>query len=795
MTQTYLKIAFRNLVRNKVYSFINILGLSLGIAGSIVIFQFVKYHLDTDTYHAKSKNIYRVVMDLHLDDGSIEHEKGSPFMLHNTLKNDFVEVENSAYLGQQEVTISVQNTKGTVDKYLEKQTAAFINPDYFNVFDYQWLVGNAALMNVPNSVVLTERAAKKYFGSVNPINKILKINNLQSVKVVGLLKDYSENTDLKTEVFVSLPTIKVIFPDYGYEEWSWFIKSRETYISLKDGVSKQRFEAQIPAFSKKYYGEMAKYYQFHLQELSDVHFGLDYGGKIKKSTLLTLSLIGILLVVIACINFINLSTARSFKRFKEIGVRKSLGSTQTQLFWQFLTEIIIISLLSILIGLIVSYLAVPTLNNWLKIQLTSTQFFDTKLLIFLPILTVCIIILAGFYPSFFVIRFNPIKALRGINEGTKNGISIRKGLVVTQFCISFVLIVAAILVVLQLDFIEKKDIGSSKDLILQVNLPSNEKSSLTTLKNQLAQRPFVKNLSFTRSAPSSKGGWGGSVKFENREWEKFVARSRVGDENYLDTYQIKLVTGRKPTASDTIKEVLINQKLVKDLGLKSPQEALDKRLFIGDGNNKEGQIVGVVADFNNTDLYSGIEPTVIFSAQNRYKQLAIKLNKFDSDKTIAQIKKTWERVFPDDVFEYSFYDQELAAFYEKEKLMQSLSISFALLSIFIACLGLFGLATFTVESRTKEIGIRKVLGASVANLTALLSKDFLKLVSIAVVVGSPIAYFLMDKWLQDFAFRILISGWVFVSSAVLLIIISLLTVSYQAVKAAMANPVKSLRTE
>ena len=234
---------------------------------------------------------------------------------------------------------------------------------------------------------------------------------------------------------------------------------------------------------------------------------------------------------------------------------------------------------------------------------------------------------------------------------------------------------------------------------------------------------------------------------------------------------------------------------VKDLGLKSPQEALDKRLFIGDGNNKEGQIVGVVADFNNTDLYSGIEPTVIFSSQNRYKQLAIKLNNFDLDKTIAQIKKTWESVFPDDVFEYSFYDQELATFYEKEKLIQNLSISFALLSIFIACLGLFGLATFTVESRTKEIGIRKVLGASVANLTALLSKDFLKLVSIAVVVGSPMAYFLMEKWLQDFAFRIQISGWVFVFSAILLVLIALLTVSYQAIKAAVVNPMKSLRTE
>jgi putative ABC transport system permease protein len=794
MIQNYFKIAWRNLKRNKVFSFINITGLALGIAGSIIIFQLVKYHLSTDSYHKDAKNIYRVVMDLHLGDGSVEHEKGSPFILHNTLKKDFASIRNVAYVGKEELIISVIKINGVVNKYLEKESAIFTNSEYFDLFYYQWLVGNPSSLNNPNSVILTEKYAKKYFGNTNPIGKILKINSLQDLKVVGLLKNYPENTDLKTDVFISLPTIKNIIPDYGYNDWYWFSSTRETYISLQKNTLKEDFEKQLPAFSKKYFGQDAKVFQFYLQELSDVHFNPNYGGKIKKSTIVMLSFIGLLLILIACINFINLSTAQSFKRVKEIGVRKVLGSSQRQLFWQFITEITVIAVIAISLALFFGYMAIPTLNNWLKTEINSSHFFDVKLLIFIPLLLIFIIIIAGVYPSFIISNFNPIKALKGNNQGLSKGISLRKALVTTQFCISFILIAVSILVVFQIDFLRNKDIGLNKDLILHVNIPNNEKSILTTFKNQLLQKSYVKNVSFERSAPSSKFGGGGQIKFENGDFTKFAVRSRIADENYLDTYQIKLVTGRKPIACDTVREVLVNEKLVKDLGIKKPEEVINKRLLLGDSGQK-GVIVGVVADFNNTDLYAKIEPTVIFSLMNRYKQVAIKLNAFDSEKTVQDISKTWEILFPNEVIEYSFYDQELAQFYQKEDLIRNLTISFALLSIFISCLGLFGLVSFTITQRNKEIGIRKVLGASVNRIVILLSKEFLKLVLMSFIIAIPMAWWAMDKWLQDFAYRIEISWWIFALTGVFSLVITLLTVSYQAIKAAVANPIKSLRTE
>lgn len=781
-------------MNSKNYSLINIAGLSLSIFGSIIIFQFVKFHVDTDTYHQKFKNIYRVVMDLHLDEG-IEHEKGSPFILHETLKNDFSNVEHTAYLGQHEMTISISKGNSSPDRYLEKEFAAFINEGYFKIFDYQWQAGNASLLNLPNMAVLTEKYAKKYFGEANPINQILNINNKQDVKVIGVLKDIPGNTDLRTEVFISLPTMKTIMPEFGYEDWQWFTKSKETYISLKNKTSKETFEAQFSSFSKKYYGENARYYQFHLQKLSDVHFNLDYNGKIKKSTILFFSLIGILLIVIACINFINLSTAHSFRRSKEIGIRKTLGSSQPQLFWQFMTEVAIVSGVSVMLALFFAYIATPVVNDWLAVRITFKQFFDFKTVIFVFILVIFTTLTAGFYPSLVVAWFNPLNALKGNSKEFGGGISLRKGLVVMQFGISFILIAFSILIVQQINYINNKDIGSSKKLILHIKIPNPENNNLTVFKNQLLQKPYVQNISFSGIPPSSKEGWGGSIKLDDRGWEKFPVRSRSADENYLDTYQIKLLTGRKPVASDTIREVLINEKLVKTLGFKDPEEALNRKLTIGDADNKIATITGIVSDFNNTDLYSGIEPTVIFSLKTRYKQAAVRLNTFDAKNKIREISEVWQAIYPNDVFEYSFYDDELARFYAREEVTRGLIIFFASLSVFVSCLGLLGLVSLAVSQRIKEIGVRKVLGASAGGIIALLSQDFLKLIIIANGIAIPVAYYFMNKWLQDFAFRISIGWELFLLAGAIALLIALATISFQAIKAAMANPVKALRTE
>jgi len=786
-----LKFTLRVLSRNKLFTFLNIFGLALGMAGGIIVFQLVKYHLSVDIYHKNAERIYRAVVDLNLGDGSIEHERGSSFILHNTLKKEFSAVEHAAYLAHRPLTIAVA-AKNKVNKYLEKESAAFTNADYFRIFDYDWKVGKPEVLDNPNNVVLTERYAQKFFGNENPIGKSIKLENKQEVVVAGIVGNYPANTDLKTDIFVSIPTLKTLVPNYGYEDWGWIETSRETFVMLRSADLKNEFNKQMPAFSKRYHGADSEIFKYHLQDLSDIHFNIDYGGKIKKSTVNLLLMIGVLMVIIACINFINLSTALSFKRYKEVGVRKTLGSSKWQIFWQFISETAIVATLSVVLAVMVASFTTPLLGQWLKTPISVNVLSDVKLVGFILVLLIAIVFIAGFYPATVIASFNPLKALKNIAE-VPGKFTLRKSLVVTQFSIACILIAVSIIVVLQLDYLKNKDLGLNKDLILHVNIPNTESNTMNAFKNQLLQKPDIENVSFFRTAPTSQSGNGGSIKFENRDWEKFIGRSKTADAAYIDTYGIKLVSGRKPIASDTLRELLVNEKMVKDLGLKSPEEALNKQLLVGDFS-KTGIIVGVVADFNNTDLYSGIEPTIIFSSQAHYRQAAIKLKIYNAG-TIKNIAAIWEKLYSDNVFEYSFFKEDIARFYEREELISNLTKTFAALSVFISCLGLFGLATFSIKQRTKEIGIRKVLGASIVSITTLLSLDFLKLVGVAIVVAVPIAYYFMAEWLQDFAYRVSIEWWIFAVTGIAVILIALLTISYQAIRAALVNPVKSLKSE
>lgn len=786
-----LKFTLRVLTRNRLFTFLNIAGLALGMAGGILVFQLVKYHLSVDTYHKNTDRIYRAVVDLHLGDGNIERSKGSAYILHSTLKKEYPSVEYTTYLAHKPLTVAITE-KSNIRKYSEKESAAFTNADYFRIFDYEWKAGTPIVLDEPNKAVLTERYARKFFGAENPIGKSMKLENRLEVVVAGILKDYPDNTDFKTDIFVSLSTIKTLVPDYGYQDWGWIESSRETFVMLRPNDQKAAFEKQMPAFSKRYHGADSEIFKYHLQDLSDAHFNIDYGGKIKKSTIGLLLVIGVLMVLIACINFINLSTALSFKRYKEVGVRKTLGSSQGQIFWQFISETAVVAVFSTAVALISAYVSAPLLSQWLNTPLSINLFSDFKLIGFIVLLLVVIVFVAGFYPAMVIASFNPLKAFKNITELSKT-FTLRRGLVVTQFSIACILIAVSILVILQLDYLKNKDLGLRKDMILQVNIPNPEIDKLTTFRNQLLQQTNIENVSFFRTAPSSKTGSGGSIRYENRDWEKFVARSKMADEAYIDTYGIKLVAGRRPVASDTLREIVVNEKMVKDLGLKSPEEILNKKLLVGD-LSKTGIIVGVVADFNNTDLYSGVEPTVILSSRIHYRYAAVQLKAFNPD-TIQDIIRIWERLYPDNVFEYSYFKEELARFYEREELISNLTKTFAALSVFISCLGLFGLATFSIKQRTKEIGIRKVLGASVFSITALLSLDFLKLVLVSIIVAVPIAYYFMVEWLKDFAYRVSIEWWIFAATGIVAVVIALLTISYQAIKAALANPIKSLKTE
>ncbi|MCF2488304.1 FtsX-like permease family protein [Dyadobacter sp. CY347] len=794
MLRNYLRVAWRNLVRNKVYSAINVAGLGIGMAGAIIIFQLVSYHLGVDKHHAQADKIFRMVVDLHLEDGSVEHEKGSAFALHTALRKEFANVSHAAYLAERELTISIEQANNS-KKFFEKSSAAFTDSEFFKIFDYQFLAGNAAVLNVPGHIVITERYAQKYFGKSNPMGRLIRLNNAENVTVAGVIKDFPEQTDFKKDVFVSLPTLKKLIPEYGYEDWGWIDSNRETFVSLRSEEDKAALENQLVAFAKKIHGADSNVFHYHLQPLSDIHFNMNYGGKIKYYTIVMLATVGLLLILIACFNFINISTAQSFKRSKEVGIRKVLGVSQWQVFWLFIYEAALFSGMSFVLSILLSKLLAPVISNWLEIIVEVNIFTDFTLLAFSFLLLFFVVCVAGIYPALVISNLNPIRAIKGMTLANDGGsFSVRKGLVVAQFSISFVLIAVSMVIILQSRYLKNKDLGLNKDLILHVGLPETETAKIEALSNEIPGIKEVASISFFRNPPSSQAGNGGSIKFENRDWEKFVARSRVADNHYIATYGLKLIAGRNAVQSDTLHELLINNKLAKSLGLKSPEEALNKRLVVGDMDNKTGVIVGVLSDFNNADLYSTIEPTVIYASKKHYRSAGIKLQNLSAS-TIPDIMKVWQKHFPEYVFQYSFYDEEIAGFYKREELASNLTSMFALLSVFLSCLGLFGLALFSIEQRTKEIGIRKVLGASIASITTLLSMDFLRLVAIAIIIASPVSYFFMNKWLQDFAFRIDIEWWIFAVSALLAIAIACLTVGYQSVKAALANPVKTLKTE
>jgi putative ABC transport system permease protein len=504
--------------------------------------------------------------------------------------------------------------------------------------------------------------------------------------------------------------------------------------------------------------------------------------------------VGILLILIACFNFINLSTAQAFKRSKEVGVRKVLGVSQAQVFWLFIQETALLTSMAGIISLLIAWLFAPVLGQWLGVNIGINVFADPLLLVFCGALLLFVVIMAGVYPAVIVSHFNPVKAIKGLlRENNRSLFSVRKGLVVTQFSISFVLIAVSTLIILQSEFLKNKDLGIDKNLILHLNLPETETSKLAALRNELSALPEVKDLSFFRSAPSVQMSGGGTIKFENRDWEKFVARSRAADDHFVKTYGIKLLAGRIPMHSDTLNELLINRKLVRALGLKSPEAALNRKLLVGDAG-KTGTIVGVLSDFNNGDLYTAIEPTIVFADRARYRTAGVKLSRVNAA-TISRIGAVWQKQFPENVFEYSFYDEEIAKFYQREELATRLTTTFALLSVCLSCLGLLGLAIFAIEQRTKEIGIRKVLGASVAGITAMLSMDFLKLVLVAIVIACPVAWYFMHRWLQDFAYRIEVSWWIFAWAGLLAAGIALLTVGFQSIKAALTDPVRSLKSE
>ncbi|WP_254560712.1 FtsX-like permease family protein [Dyadobacter diqingensis] len=799
MIKNYFKIAIRNLRLNRTYAILNILGLGLGITGAVLIFLFLQYHLSTDRHQPGFDQIYRVVLDLHLDEGT-EHEPGSAAPMAPTLLRDYPQVEKAGFMAKMpNITLAATDGQRT-NRFLEKTNVVLADQGFMEMFAFGWISRfNPHQMTEPATVVISEKIARKYFGETAVTGKTLRMNNMHDLRIIGVIQDQKNPTDLDFEVYISLATIKQIDSAYDMSSFSWISSRNFTFVRFAENTDVQKIHKLLKNNGSKYYGAEAKYYEHQFQPLSDIHFNERYDGKIRRSILWILAGVGTFLLVIACINFINLATAQALKRAKEIGIRKVLGSTQQQLFWQFMSETGLITLASSLLASLFILLALPVMNNWT--QTNAYHFgllFQFELTIFWIFTLLLIVILAGFYPAVIISGFNPITALKGrLGSKQVGGIGLRRSLIAVQLIIAQVLVIGTLILLLQMKFFKNADLGFDQHAVVTLSLPKTDsaKKVSQSFRNELMQNTDVKSVSYQYEAPTSSMGYGGSVRFDNRsEWEKFVIRDRFADQHYLETYRMPLLAGRSTVDRDSVTEFVVNEELMHRVGIQDPQKMLGRQLEDGNTGLK-GPIVGVVKSFHLKSLQEAVEPCAIFANPKLYKEVAIRLNTKDFSRSLKVIQNAWQKIYPDEVFEYQFVDEKIARFYEKEEQLTTLIQAFAVTAIFICCLGLFGMVSFMVSQRTKEIGVRKVLGASVNSIVLLFGKEFLQLVGLAFIIATPVAWYFMSNWLNNFAYRIDLHWWIMASGGLIILLITLLTVGYKVVLAALMNPVKSLKAE
>ena len=794
MFRNLLKIAWRNLVKRKVFTTINVLGLAIGFGSSILIYLFLNHHLSFDNFHASSDRIYRFVTVEHRDD--VDYEATVPPAFAKVFRESYGYAEKVAKIAHWEnIQLDVETDSGKVQV---KEDLLFAEATFLEIFNYplQEQLGNRTLAE-PNTVYLTQEMSNKLFGNVNALGETLLLDNQETLEVIGILKNFPKATMIKEGIFVSFETLRNLEDFAGLEVWTGMTSSLECFALLHPNQDIAAIETALLELPKKHRPNSKNRHEYKLQPLSDVHFNPDFGG-VDPTLLWAFGIIGLFLISIACINFINISTAQAFYRSKEIGIRKVLGSFKNHLFWQFLSETFVISLFALVIGVVFASLSLPSFNDLFKTELSLDSLFTIEFFVFVTLLLMLISFLSGSYPGILMSRIVPVLALKGkLNHNDTGGSSTRKVLVVAQFAISIILIAATLIISRQIDYAINTDLGFDKESIVMVNIPKElDKVQLESLTNRLGQIREVHHVSACLSSPGgSENRWGTGVKYHNRpEYEEFGMQVKLADLNYLSTFDLELVAGRNYFKSDSIAEVVVNERFGKKVGVSDPEELLGKR-FEANGGYVKATIVGVIKDFHDGDFTEEISP--VFLAQNSewYDEIALKINLEDVSTTLTQIKEIWLDTFDGYIYEYNFLDDRVAEQYDEEQRYLSLSKTFSGLAILIGCLGIYGLILFYVGQRTKEIGIRKVLGSSVADILALFSMDFFKLILIAGLLATPISWYLMEQWLQGYTYRTQIHWWIFAMAIFSIMVITLLTISYQTLKAAIANPVKSLRTE
>ena len=809
MLRNYIKTAFRNLGRRKNYTIINIAGLAAGIAICLVLFIVIRYEVSFDDYHEKKDRIYRVLTEYHHADApDIFYGRGIPYPMPEGLKANFPQVETLApvYADNNDQLLITDENGSIIKKFKEENGVFFTTPSFFSIFDFPLLSGSYTTLKEPNNVLIAKETAEKYFGDwKTAMGKTIRLKSSYGddvLKVSGILATIPANTDFQVKLAVAYGTGFTGNYIAKSTNWDGTGSAFGCYLLLRHNTSVGNFNQQLRAYSKKVKSPENK--DSHIiQPLKAVHYDTQAGNNsnntISRELLNALWLIGAFILLIACVNFINLSTAQAVNRSKEVGIRKVLGSNRQSLKIQFLTETFLIVVISVLAAVGIAIITVPLVGKMLDMSISFNVFVNPMIVLFLLILTVVVTILAGFYPSIVLAKFNPVTALKNkMTERSLKGISLRRGLVVFQFVIAQALIIGTLIIIKQMNYFTSQPLGFEKEAIINVPFPSDSAniSKLDYLRSELSVIKGVQQVSFSSNTPveDNNDSWT-TFRFDHAAKETdFYAINKSTDYEYVPTYRLPLVAGRNLHPSDTVREFLVNETLVKSLGITDPQLVLNKEIDLWNGQFK-GVVVGILKDFHDRSFRTGIAPLMMTTYKGWYNSAGIKLSSEHALATVEAIEKTWNRIFPDFVFEYKFLDDKIESFYKEENRLSYLYRIFAAIAIFLSCLGLYGLASFMAVQRIKEVGIRKVLGASVSNVIYLFSKEFIILIAIAFVIASPIAWYFMDDWLRDYPYRINLSWWIFLAGGIGAIIIALITVSFQAIKAAIANPVKSLRTE
>ena len=799
MLKNYLTTAWRNIIRHKSYSFINITGLSVGIAACLLLFLVISYERSYDVFQPNYKRICHVVTSNKFSDG-ITYNGGVPAPALDAMR---VALPDLVFAGM-DASFGSQVTVGD-KKFIEETGFFFGEPQFFTLFHYDWLSGNPTVLKGPNQVVLTKKIAEKYFGAGNdPIGKLIKIDNLITATVAGVIDNPRANTDFPLGVIISFATLRNNGKPYNYNSanWNGVSSNFQVFALMPTGTDIVSVNKRLSQFSESRYSSKNPGSSIQTNfavPLSEVHFDKRFDSfgdhYASRSTLWTLTLIAFFIIGMACINYINLATALAVGRSKEVGIRKVLGGMRGQLFFQVMGETALVVFFATVAAIALAFVCLPFVGQIASIP-ASLQLFNWQTVLFLIAVVLLVVILAGLYPSLVLSRFTPILALKNkISAAKIGGISLRRGLVVTQFVISQVLIIGTIVAVSQMNFIHTADLGFDKDavLLLSANADSSFTARESAFKAKLLADHSVRSVSFATDAPSSDNNWSSNFAFNHQPDEKYQVALKFGDEDYLKTFGLQLLAGNSYSKSDTMKDVLINETLAGKLGLKNPRDAVGKDIRVGGGQWKT--IVGVMKDFKTNSLRENIRPMVIAESKSLYSVTAVKLKSSNLAATQAAIQASWDEVYPEYAYAGRFLDENIDRFYQQENQLSLLYKIFAGLALLISSLGLYGLVSFMAVQKTKEVGVRKVLGASVGNIVYLFSKEFTLLIVIAFAMAAPVAYWMMHHWLQDFVYRIQLGLGVFILAMAISIVIAWATVAYRAVKAALANPIKSLRSE